>query len=355
MKGNLEEGWGASLGLAAALVAALVAAPAAATTAQERLDQARSLYDEVEYEQAVSAFRAVVAGGDATPAQRVAALHGIASCRVALGEEGRAVDAYLDLLAIAPLWTPPSHLSPKVRDAFDAARDKDAHARVSLEVGLPAGGVAVEVRAVDPVSRVATVRVTWLGEPDRTEDAVRGEDGLYRAPVPPGSGPVRLTVQALNRFGFPVARGGQPDAPLVFERIAPPPQAPALAVREAPARPAAGGGLLDALGWTSLGLGAAVAGGGLYFGLQAQAGVTRYTTDPGSFASQDEALAFGDRTRTQSLTSGVLYGVGAAFLVGGVAMLLAEPERPLPAAGGLELTAVPTAGGGALFARVPLP
>ena len=78
-------------------IAAAVLAAGAPSYAQvdvaALLEEARRLYDEVEYERAEVVFGKVAKSEAATPAQKVEALAGQAFSLVALGRDAKAVDA----------------------------------------------------------------------------------------------------------------------------------------------------------------------------------------------------------------------------------------------------------------------
>ncbi|RMG11995.1 MAG: hypothetical protein D6729_17185 [Deltaproteobacteria bacterium] len=309
------------------------------------LRQANRLYEEVEYGKAARRYARVATDPRATPEQKVEALSRRAYCLVALGREAQASDAFLQLLRIQPGWTPPKHLSPKVRAVFDEARRLAQAFAVHLDAQWNAVEGTLDVLVDDPDAQVASVAVR--ADPvDPAQASPRSAEqvgpGRWRLRLPAG-GSTSVLATAYNAYGYPVAQLGNERAPLRLvapppPKAAPPPPSPEPTMPDPP--PAAGPSpWVYVLG----GAGAAALAAGGYFGWRSLSGALRYERDPGSFRDQAEALAFADQVERDAQAANLLYAAGGVLAASALTLWWVEAQDAAPR---LQVSLLPVPGGG---------
>jgi len=125
-----------------------LAAPDAGTRVRERLARGKALFEDLEYRKAIRTLAPVTKDPAATRAQRLRAFEVIGLSYLILGEEGRAREAFQDLLAIDPGYQLRDDTgSPKIRDFFDQVKREyvpgyDAGASAELEHSAPRAATA---------------------------------------------------------------------------------------------------------------------------------------------------------------------------------------------------------------------
>jgi hypothetical protein len=216
----------------AILLIAAAAPIAAAQSMQERLDTGLAEFAELEYEQAIRTLQPLRRDPTATRSQRLSALEVIGISFVILGDDGRAREAFQDLLAIDPGYQlRHDDGSPKIRDFFAAVRRAyvpgfDADARVQLQLGAPGGAVAgrrveVEVEVLAGAERAKEILLRWRRRGVLGYEAAplrRIEGALWRARFTPPASPVGYVIdyyiEARGVAGGSIGRVGGPETPL---------------------------------------------------------------------------------------------------------------------------------------------
>jgi hypothetical protein len=164
--------------------------------------ECRQAYADVHYREAANLCLAAVPG--ASGAQLLDCYRFAGLSLAALGETEQARTVFESLLALDPKATLDASLSPKLVAPFEAAKAGGAATGASVRATLPTPpktGERVLVRAeVDdgPARPVARVAARAAG----TEQTVTRENGpLFIELPPPQSGPLRIDLDALDRFG----------------------------------------------------------------------------------------------------------------------------------------------------------
>jgi hypothetical protein len=214
------------------VVAAMLAPAVAGAGPADELAAAEVLFDEQEYGAVIATLRPVVAGNQATRAQRLRALELTALSQLILGDEAAARATFERLLDIDPGYPLRDHSgSPRIRRFFDDVRrdvvpDFDADHTAELDHAAPPEATAgrrleIDVRATAGGDRVKEV-VAWVrrrGDQDYRDvaGAFRG-DARWRVRLTPEASREPYTLEyyleGRGLTGQVVARVGGPDAPL---------------------------------------------------------------------------------------------------------------------------------------------
>jgi hypothetical protein len=162
------------------MLALLAAAAVMAQTQNTYLDEGKRLFNELKYADAIVQLQVARQVPGLSDAQTVEVLDLLARSQVAEGRRADAEKSYGDLLLLAPSFTPDRSLSPKILEAFDAAK-----ARVfpkdyfKLEPVASAPGIA-RLRIIDPWSRAGAFELDSRleGDPAWQLDVVTPQDGV---------------------------------------------------------------------------------------------------------------------------------------------------------------------------------
>jgi hypothetical protein len=162
------------------MLALLAAASVMAQTQNPYLDEGKRLFNELKYADAIVQLQVARQVPGLSDAQTVEVLDLLARSQVAEGRRADAEKSYGDLLLLAPSFAPDRSLSPKILEAFDAAK-----ARVfpkdyfKLEAIASAPGFA-RLRIIDPWKRAGTFELDSHldGDPVWQVDPVTPEDGV---------------------------------------------------------------------------------------------------------------------------------------------------------------------------------
>jgi hypothetical protein len=162
------------------MLALLAAAAVMAQTQNTYLDEGKRLFNELKYADAIVQLQVARQVPGLSDAQTVEVLDLLARSQVAEGRRADAEKSYGDLLLLAPSFTPDRSLSPKILEAFDAAK-----ARVfpkdyfKLEPIASAPGIA-RLRIIDPWNRAGAFELDSRleGDPAWQLDTVTAQDGV---------------------------------------------------------------------------------------------------------------------------------------------------------------------------------
>lgn len=271
------------------------------------LDEAQALARDLEFSRAVERIKVAQQVPGLDRAQRLTLWSLLARCEVAQGHRAEAEGAFTALLELAPDFEPASGLSPKILEAFSAAKAR-LYPRDYVKLLPLAGRPGVLTTAlVDPWRKVASARAAVAADagPLVPAQVLRVEDRL-ELELPEAQREVRARLQVEDAQGAVLAtreESLQVTSPL-----------PALATRAPRSR------WERALPWVLTGVAVAAAGvaTGLQVHAQALAGAARDpSAPPGDFA--DTARAANAQATTQARASiGLFVGagvVGAAAVV----------------------------------------
>lgn len=174
--------------LAAAAGLALALLPASAAWAQSyerRLDRARDLYLEVEFDEAISELRGALSDRDITDDARREALMLLGTIQVAQGNLSAAASTFAEVRVRWPDYEPARNVPPSAREVFGAVPQAELD-RVAREIG-PASrrGRPPPRRGVERRGRQRGPDGGALG-PDRDRDGARehGDDDRSGGGIP---------------------------------------------------------------------------------------------------------------------------------------------------------------------------
>jgi hypothetical protein len=229
--------------------------------------EGKRLSEQFEYEKAIFRFREA-ARDESLGVERATALVWLGLTYAKIGEQGAADEAFLQAVRLDPLVALPPSTPPKILEALEGARRRLRDSSVLEKPATPPQ--ATTTRTVDP----AAACQHGFREGDQCVDA--GHDATPATTSPATTSPATKVTEDEG----------------------------------------AGGGLVLG-GGTLLGVGAVVVGGAVYFGLTA----SQTSTSAAGAVFQDERAQLNDDAASQALVANVLYGVGAAVAVGGLATL----------------------------------
>jgi hypothetical protein len=139
----------AALGLALTLILGV----SAQASAQSRLEEARALYSEQRFAEALAVLRVAREAPSSSHEEKLGILVLLASCQVAEGLRDEAESSFAELLSLDPSWAPERGTSPKILDVWEAAR-----ARVPSPPEAPPQ--APKVKTAAPAAAVAALPPT---------------------------------------------------------------------------------------------------------------------------------------------------------------------------------------------------
>ncbi len=209
------------------------AAGDAGARVRARLAKGKQLYVDQEYRQAVRELAPVARDPAATRAQKLAALELLGVCWLILGDEGKAREAFEDLLAIdAGYQLRDSAGSPKILEFFAEVKQAyvpdAASGQAALEHAAPSSAVAgrklelaAQITAGADVVKELVVRWRRRGELEYRDVPMRAaKHGRHRAAFTPPLDPTGYTLEyyleARDLGGRPVGRAGGPENPLAL-------------------------------------------------------------------------------------------------------------------------------------------
>ena len=269
----------------------------------------------------------------------VKTLQRLATCEQAEGKLARALAAYRQLTVMAGR-------------SLRGAQERAVLARVQrLEASVPRlvvrlspealATAGLEVRACGVVLREGEYGLPAPEDPGTCEVSARAPGkATWTKSLDLGARGARaeVVVPALEpEAPPPVAPEAAPPAP-----VAPPPEPP-----PPPPRPSGIGTERRITGFALLGLGAALAGTGAYFGFAAKINAQDADTRcPTARCADPEGLRLNNLAIAQASLADLAIGMGAAAFVTGIAVLVVPPSRPASSRTGTWLR--PTPGGLAL-------
>ncbi|MFP2909048.1 hypothetical protein ACLESD_29200 [Pyxidicoccus sp. 3LFB2] len=139
-----------------------------AAPANPYLEQARTRYEALRFAEAVELLELAEQVPSSTGAQRLDILELRARCELAEGRRAEAEATYERMLMLDPRAEPPSDLSPKILETFQAVKARLFPAGYVALKDLPAAEGLVRVEVVDPWRRVEAVVLRWRGRATRT-------------------------------------------------------------------------------------------------------------------------------------------------------------------------------------------
>jgi hypothetical protein len=212
--------------------------------AHAAIDDARRLYEDADFEQALAALDRAEASTDLTRDDVVEMLRLRAELHLALGDVPSMELDVLQLLEVDPSARIPASAPPEMRDAAERARDRTRGPLAIDATAVPsASGVTIEARpAGDPGGLIARIEVH-----------ARVGDGAWSGPsappatiaLPPGER-VAYYAEAIGPGGATLVHAGTRDEPRTWGGEL------AAADRETPS-----GGVSDEV-WIGIGIGAGV-------------------------------------------------------------------------------------------------
>jgi hypothetical protein len=288
---------------------------AALVAANPYLEEGKELYGSMRYDKAAARLRLAAEVPTNSVEERRQAHDLLARSQAALGQLEQAEATYANLLEKDPSAPAPDDASPKIRAAFQKAKERLYSAGfVALEPAAAAPGV-VDVRLVDPWSRVGSLVLfeSMAGSFTRRELELSAGHGRARLSEPEPGQTTRYYVEALSPAGEVLARAGSPESPLAFIR----PEAPSLpsaalptaTVQERPRR----------TNWPAWAVGAAsVVAAGVGTALALSAAGDSKAAEVAPWASETRALD--DAAYQKAVAANVL--IGAAILGAGTTAVL---------------------------------
>lgn len=285
--------------IATGLVVLLAASSA---SANPYLDKGRAAYDALNFDAAIPQLELARKSPSASTEERVQALDLLARSYIAVGRRDDAELSYGELCALDPEFEPPQGTSPKISDAFLAAKRSIYPPDFVQLVELPAAPGFVRLELRDPWHRVA--RVTFetrvAGQP---ASETRGRERVLRF-ASPEQVPSPWWAAALAEDGTTLARVGTTQSPREV------PAANAMAVDASASKPQSAPRHLAA--WVASAATVALAGAGTYFALHGA------SLDA---AARDRSAPPGDWADTaRAAHASAQQSVNLAFVCGGAAV-----------------------------------
>jgi len=209
--------YGTSLAFAVALV--VVAAMPGVARAEDNLARALERYDELRFEEALSAAEAAILDPARGHAELVFAYEIIGLSAAALEEEEKAFVAFRTLLAIAPDHELPSGLAPRFTSPFMEAKGYWAE-RKAFGVTIDRFDSAkLRLEMYDPLSLIKKVRVRFRppGAPKFSSSATEPAPRMT-VPLPGVGGEVDVVIQVLDGSDGILQEIGSRDEPLRLKK-----------------------------------------------------------------------------------------------------------------------------------------
>lgn len=285
------------------------------------LEQAWAKYESLHFAEAVELLRLAEQVPTRTRTQWLEILELRARCELAEGRGADAEESYTRMLTLEPRAEPPSDLSPKILEAFQAVKRRLFPADYLALKQLASTAGLVRVEMVDPWHRASGVVLRWRGGPGEAWRDVLAtpDEGRWLFELPRDrSAPVRWYVEARDAAGKGVARLGEPaveeDPRVVVAPLLAPAPRPG-DTRTVPEEDASSSRLRAGLGWVAMGAAVAAGVGGAV--LQVRSRQSRDAAERAEWAR--DSRRHSDRARSQAgWATGLFVGGGAAALGGGV-------------------------------------
>ncbi len=284
----------------------LLASGVAAAAPNPWLESARVAYARLDCEKVLADLELAARVPTNDQPSQLAILDYSARCQVALGHRAEADEAFAKMIALDPRTELDPSLSPKILDAFRAAKLKLYPAQFVTFRELPAMQGLHRAELVDPWRRVSQVVLgTWDERAQKfVEQPLAPASGVFQAQV---AGGLTWFLEARAASGEGVALLGKKVAPAP----APVPVAAAMPVAvaaEAPPPPEPP----KVARWITVGAGAAVALAGI--ALLGVSATSRSSAERAVWAN--DAVAIGGRASAEG-------GWGGGLLFGGAAVITA--------------------------------
>jgi hypothetical protein len=200
------------------LLILLCGAPAFA--ANPYLERARALYADLEFSAARQQLEIARQVPTNDPREQREVLDLLARCQVAEGKRAAAEKTFAELLALDPHHEPPRDVSPKILDAFGAAKARIFAPGFVQLVELPAPTGLARAELVDPWHRVDQLvrRYRPTGAPGWQEQRLTPEHGVVLIDF--GQVGQQWYLEARAADGSVVAQLGSEQAPRRFTTLA---------------------------------------------------------------------------------------------------------------------------------------
>jgi hypothetical protein len=329
------------------VVAALCASSA---RAEPPLAQAKAAVEGSDYLTAKPLIAAAIEGGTLGPDDLVEAYRLEGTIAGALGDAKAATEAFTRLLALSPKAGLPPGTSPKITKPFAAAQKYFAdHEPLKVKTETSSQPPSVTLVAVsDPLHMVAKTRV-WVRVDAHREKTL---DGTGAIDLPKGKR-LDLRAAALDEHGNRLVELGSDDVPIVVigveDKAKPEAPVPVVPVT----KPAEHERPVYVQWWLWGGATVAIAGVGLYFGIDAYRAKT--DLDALNADSQhhtfDEAKAVESRGHRDALITNISFGVAGAAAITTAILYLTRPHTEQERV--THVTPVPVRGGAAVSLEVP--
>jgi hypothetical protein len=224
-----------------------------AAVANPYFDEAKRLHGSLEFAQAIEQLKVARQVPGQSAAERSAVLDLYAQCLAAEGRRAEAQSAYEELLVVDPAFAPDRALSPKILEAFDAAKDKVFPEDYLKLEPLAAPFGRAQLKVIDPWQRASRFELSLRVDTDETwsVSALTPEGGVVTIELV--GAPLRTLewyVNALDASGAVVGHYGTAQQPQ--RHTVPTVAAGAVVVRETPR-------VQRWPAWISLGLGVSAA------------------------------------------------------------------------------------------------
>lgn len=298
-------------------------------TANPYLAESRQLYESLRYEKAITRLELARKVPTNSPEERREILDLLARSYAAVGELGKAEDAYEDLLSKDPHARPPEDAAPKIRTVFSRAKERlypQSYVRVRADAA-PEGEVAVQV--IDPWEQITSVVLfeELPGGGGHRDSLMAYENHRAQGPLTMREPPHRYFVEARAADGEARARLGTADRPIVIEAPAEPPKKTETPVVVVPPKdpiipppitppPAVAKRGPEWVPWTVAGVAATGAAIGTAFALAAN----RDSAAAGRATYADDVARLDARAAGRATTANWL--IGGSMVAGGAAAVL---------------------------------
>lgn len=180
------------------------------------LDEAKRLSGELKFAEAIEQLKVARQVPGQTAAQQAEVLELLARCQVAEGRRAEAQQAFEELLVLAPSFAPDRTLSPKILEAFDAAKEKLFPRDYLALEPLPAPPGRARLKVLDPWRRAASFELMMRVDTDEHWSKTRltvEEEALTIALVAAPLRTLEWYVSALDGAGAVVGSYGSAADP----------------------------------------------------------------------------------------------------------------------------------------------
>jgi tetratricopeptide (TPR) repeat protein len=193
---------------------------AAAETGNAAIDKGVALYDDLEFEQAITALTAAVKQKNLTRGELVEGYKYLALAHVALNHDAEAKDAFRKLLEVSPSYNLPRTESPRALDLFDDVKSVVAPRNV---VRLTQTASPARPHRGQPISvSIAVVDEARVHDHVTVYHRVRGQksySSVIALPISPGRYNATISGSLVNgpAIEYYVAAEGADNQPLALD------------------------------------------------------------------------------------------------------------------------------------------